>query len=217
MGRRRRSTAKGEKWIKHYSNVHKILLVGEGDFSFAASLANAFGSASNILATSLDSQVEVEEKYSKAETNLKVLKEMGCTIMHKVDARNMSCNLKLVKHGPFDRIVFNFPHAPIKDWIMEHSLTQIRVHQKLVRGFMKNALEMLSIEGGEVHVTHKTTYPFCEWGIETIAEEVGLLFIEEDMFDKWDYPGYHNRRGYLYGKCDVSFLVGECSTFKFAL
>lgn len=45
-----------EKWIKHYSNHHKILLVGEGDFSFALSLANAFGSASNIVATSRDSK-----------------------------------------------------------------------------------------------------------------------------------------------------------------
>ncbi|KAK3200165.1 hypothetical protein Dsin_023580 [Dipteronia sinensis] len=26
------------KWIKHYSSCHKILLVGEGDFSFAACL-----------------------------------------------------------------------------------------------------------------------------------------------------------------------------------
>lgn len=43
-----------EKWIKHYSSGHKILLVGEGDFSFALSLAKAFGSASNIVATSLD-------------------------------------------------------------------------------------------------------------------------------------------------------------------
>lgn len=45
-----------EKRIKHYSSNHKILLVGEGDFSFSKCLANAFGSASNITATSLDSQ-----------------------------------------------------------------------------------------------------------------------------------------------------------------
>ncbi|XP_052621159.1 heavy metal-associated isoprenylated plant protein 41-like [Lactuca sativa] len=44
-----------EKWVKHYSSNHQILLVGEGDFSFALSLAMSFGSASNIVATSLDS------------------------------------------------------------------------------------------------------------------------------------------------------------------
>jgi hypothetical protein len=36
------------KWMKHYSSCHKILLVGEGDFSFAACLGKAFGSSVNI-------------------------------------------------------------------------------------------------------------------------------------------------------------------------
>lgn len=47
---------RAERRIKHYSSNHKILLVGEGDFSFSKCLANAFGSASNITATSLDSE-----------------------------------------------------------------------------------------------------------------------------------------------------------------
>ncbi|KAK3007286.1 hypothetical protein RJ639_015745 [Escallonia herrerae] len=44
-----------EKWESHYSSSHRILLVGEGDFSFSLSLALSFASASNIVATSLDS------------------------------------------------------------------------------------------------------------------------------------------------------------------
>ncbi|GAB4830161.1 hypothetical protein Ancab_019802 [Ancistrocladus abbreviatus] len=45
----------GEGWQKHYCSSHEILLVGEGDFSFSACLAEAFGSATNMFATSLDS------------------------------------------------------------------------------------------------------------------------------------------------------------------
>ncbi|KAI0519459.1 hypothetical protein KFK09_006907 [Dendrobium nobile] len=45
---------KREIWIKHYSSSHRILLVGEGDFSFSACLGKAFGSAKNMIATSYD-------------------------------------------------------------------------------------------------------------------------------------------------------------------
>ena len=45
-----------ERSIKHYSNFHQILLVGEGDFSFSSALANAFGSTENMVTTSLDSR-----------------------------------------------------------------------------------------------------------------------------------------------------------------
>ncbi|CAL9110812.1 unnamed protein product, partial [Musa textilis] len=42
------------KWLSHYS-AQQVLLVGEGDFSFSLALANTFGSADNLIATSLDS------------------------------------------------------------------------------------------------------------------------------------------------------------------
>ncbi|WCJ19460.1 hypothetical protein M5689_001752 [Euphorbia peplus] len=208
------SAAKEEKWIKHYCNLHKILLVGEGDFSFSICLANAFGSASNIVATSLDSEDEVKVKYSKGEMNLEVLKEAGCTIIHGVDVHTMKDNPSVVKHGPFDMIIFNFPHAPLL--YRENHFLQIELHQRLLRGFLKNAHEMLSIHG-EVHVTHKTAYPFSKWGIEALAKEVDLFKGWKDEFNIWEYPGYENKRGYANGiwTCDDSFPVGECYTFRF--
>jgi len=48
-----------EKWLKHYSSNHQILLVGDGDFSFSLSLALSFGSGSNIVASSLDTSGNV--------------------------------------------------------------------------------------------------------------------------------------------------------------
>ncbi|XP_058068185.1 heavy metal-associated isoprenylated plant protein 41-like [Magnolia sinica] len=56
MGTGKGRKESGEKWIQHYCSSHKILLVGEGDFSFSASLAKAFGSATNMVATSHDSK-----------------------------------------------------------------------------------------------------------------------------------------------------------------
>jgi 25S rRNA (uracil2634-N3)-methyltransferase len=49
-----------EQWMKHYSSKQRILLVGEGDFSFSICLARAFGSARNMVATSLDTQGKLQ-------------------------------------------------------------------------------------------------------------------------------------------------------------
>ena len=42
------------KWMKHYSSMQSMLLVGDGDFSFSLALATAFGSGANLVGTSLD-------------------------------------------------------------------------------------------------------------------------------------------------------------------
>ncbi|XP_042475479.1 uncharacterized protein LOC122057439 isoform X2 [Macadamia integrifolia] len=99
-----------ERRIKHYSCSHKILLVGEGDFSFSACLAKAFGSANNMVATSLDSEGFLKKNYRKAMSNINDLKSRGCMVLHGVDATTMSSH-EFLKDMRFDRIVFNFPYA----------------------------------------------------------------------------------------------------------
>ncbi|XP_054819069.1 uncharacterized protein At4g26485 [Prosopis cineraria] len=200
-----------EKTIKHYSCKHKILLVGEGDFSFSLCLAKAFGSASNMVATSLDSKGElIMNYYSRDLDNLLELEKLGCTILHNVDAHTMNKHPSLGDQL-FDRIVFNFPHAGFL--YREHDSVQIELHRQVVRGFMKSSREMVS-EGGEIHVTHKTSHSFCAWKIEEIAVEVGLCLTKEVPFYKWDYQGYSNKKG-SGSNCNDTFPVGQCSTFIF--
>ncbi|XP_061342204.1 uncharacterized protein At4g26485-like [Gastrolobium bilobum] len=202
---------KMEKKIKHYSSYHKTLLVGEGDFSFSLCLAKAFGSASNMVATSLDSKESLVRNYSRASTNLNELENLGCTIVHEVDAHTMGEH-PLLQMKSFDRIVFNFPHAGFV--YFEHTSWQIHLHQGLVRGFLKSAKKILS-NGGEIHLTHKTAHPFSKWEIVELAKEVELFLDEEVPFLIWDYPGYINRRGSGYN-CEGTFPIGACSTFKFS-
>ncbi|KAK9937408.1 hypothetical protein M0R45_014202 [Rubus argutus] len=160
-----------EKKIVHYSSSQKILLVGEGDFSFAICLAKAFGSASNMLATSLNSREELGVNYSNAMNNLKELEDRGCTILHGVDVHTMSQHPDLI-YRRFDCIIYNFPHAGYVRGFSssESDNSQILAHKKFVKGYFMSARQMLSI-CGQIHVTHKTRPPFTEWRIVKLAED----------------------------------------------
>ncbi|KAK0595833.1 hypothetical protein LWI29_010419 [Acer saccharum] len=79
-----------EKWRKHYSSKQRILLVGEVDFSFSLSLARAFGSAHNMVASSIDTQENISSNYSNGLRNVIELEERGCMVLYGVDAKEMS-------------------------------------------------------------------------------------------------------------------------------
>ncbi|CAF1712896.1 heavy metal-associated isoprenylated plant protein 41 isoform X1 [Brassica napus] len=200
-----------EVWITHYSSKHQILLVGEGDFSFSCSLATRFRSASNICASSLDSYAdEVVRKYKKARSNLETLKRLGASLLHGVDATKLQLHPHL-NSRIFDRIIFNFPHAGFHGKETDSSL--IKKHRELVFGFLHGASHMVWADG-EVHVSHKNKPPFCHWKLEELASKCSLALTQCVAFEKSEYPGYENKRGDG-SRCDMPFLLGECSTFKF--
>ncbi|XP_057962442.1 heavy metal-associated isoprenylated plant protein 41-like [Malania oleifera] len=205
-----------QKWIKHYSSSHRILLVGEGDFSFALSLATAFGSARNLVATSLDSLESVEKKYEGGIRNVRKIEEKGGVVLFGVDAKQMSQHFFL-RTQRFDRIVYNFPHVGFL--FREHSYCQIQLNKALVKGFLKNSKVLLKKEtekeeGGEIHVTHKEGEPYNKWDLVRKAEKIGLVLQEAVAFCKDDYPGYNNKRAHG-GNSDAAFHLGYCTTFKF--
>nr|GLL38285.1 uncharacterized protein LOC109178068 [Ipomoea trifida] len=193
-----------EKWIKHYSNRHKILLVDDGDFSFAACLAVAFGSASNITATSLDSEEFLTFDYCEAFI-LKELKERGCKVIHDVDATSMADHPSLMG-STFDRIIFNFPYAGFFNDSSPES--KIGFHQSMIWMFLGNAKQMIS-QNGEIHITHKTNGYIVPLGIQQ-----GLELVDSVEFNVSDYPGYSNK--YAFGG-DDSFDCYPSKTYMFRL
>ncbi|XP_024966154.1 uncharacterized protein At4g26485-like [Cynara cardunculus var. scolymus] len=199
-------------WAKHYSSNHQILLVGEGDFSFALSLAVSFRSGFNIVASSIDSYDVVLRKYKRAKRNLDHLSRLGVQLLYGVDARTMKLHVDLHMRK-FDRIVYNFPHAGFLGKESDHGV--IMIHRNLVCSFLKNASRMLR-PNGEVHVTHKTKYPFDCWNIEELASQSCLTLLECVEFKLGDYPGYNNKRGDG-SRSDEPFPLGKCCTFKFIL
>jgi hypothetical protein len=85
------------------------LIVGDGNFSFSASLAEFVGEISHpIFATSLDTEKQLQTN-SVAIENLKKLSAFQIfNAIHGVDATNLDATFK---DQLFHRIIFNFPHT----------------------------------------------------------------------------------------------------------
>lgn len=207
-----------EKWIGNYCSTQRILLVGDGDFSLSLCLARAFGSASNMVATSLDKHDDIARKYSNGSENVRELEERGCVVLHGVDATKMSQHFFL-RTQRFDVVVYNFPHVGFL--YREASVCQITLNKRLVKGFLKNAKVLLRGGGGEegkgeIHVTHKEGEPYNQWDLVKKAEKIGLFLHEAVPFRKGTYPGYGNKRAHG-SNPDNPFRLGDCTTFKFKI
>ncbi|KAJ1568772.1 hypothetical protein HK405_013962, partial [Cladochytrium tenue] len=137
-----------------------VLLVGEGNFSFAASLCLLFGGgdATNLWATSFDTAVQLDEKYPDAADNVALLRDHGAHVLHAVDAtalqdcRALSAAKAATAGGgggrgglmAFDRVVFNFPHAGAG---LKDQARNAEANRKLLLGFFASAQRFLAPKG----------------------------------------------------------------------
>ncbi|OAY77572.1 Uncharacterized protein ACMD2_24429 [Ananas comosus] len=158
---------------------------------------------------------ELPTKHWTSTAHLAELAERGCTVVHGVNVHDMHEHVALKRMTRFDRVIFNFPHAGHDPFYCERHAELIRRHKELLRAFFRSAKFMLS-EGGEVHVSHRDDYPYCEWKLQEIAEKEGFQLHEKVEFKKVDYPGYHNKRGGGI-RSNKTFPLKECFTFKFML
>lgn len=99
-----------------FNPTDKILLIGEGNFSFARALTvNPPASLehlppANITATAYDSEDDCYVKYPDAQVIVEGLKEKGVEVLFNVDAIKLE-KMSALKGRKWDRIVWNFPHA----------------------------------------------------------------------------------------------------------
>ncbi|KAJ2729656.1 hypothetical protein IW152_005534 [Coemansia sp. BCRC 34962] len=125
-----------------YRKHNAILLIGEGNFSFAHSIAKRLGSGVNIIATAYDSQQVVAQKYTDdAAKHIAEFEALGGTVLYGIDGTALESHLEL-KGKVFTHIVFNFPHAGagIKD-----QAKNIQTNQKLMDGFFTSAQRFLTV------------------------------------------------------------------------
>ncbi|KAJ1801135.1 hypothetical protein LPJ59_000531 [Coemansia sp. RSA 2399] len=128
-----------------YTPKDSILLIGEGNFSYAHSIAQTLGTATNIVATAYDSEETVKTKYSEdAEAHIAAFKALGGIVLFDIDGTQLGGAKDTVFAGKrkFTHIVFNFPHvgAGIKD-----QERNIRINQTMMVGFFRSAQSFLSV------------------------------------------------------------------------
>ncbi|KAI8921962.1 hypothetical protein DFJ77DRAFT_425625, partial [Powellomyces hirtus] len=187
------SAKPGARKLQHYSKSQRILLIGEGDFTFARALAGGIGSGSNIVATSYDSLKDAVAKYPIVPATLKELVATGASILHNVDATRLSTNkpvgANVHSHGKFDRIVFQFPH---KGGSQEEDIAE---NKEMLGTFFREAAALLTAEG-EIHVTLRDTLFYQRWNIDQVGAQEGFALASRVPFEskKFGALGYTPQR-----------------------
>ncbi|NXY88908.1 FDXA1 protein, partial [Alcedo cyanopectus] len=165
-----------------------VLLLGEGNFSFAASLCGAAGT--RVVATCYESEEEVSVRGWAAE-NIRRLREGGAEVLFSVDCAKLS-DYFLPEKREFDCIYFNFPHCGRKAGVVKN--------RELLAHFFHSSAEVLA-EEGEVHVAlcngqggTPADQPQREWHnswqIVAVAAGAGFILSNVHPFKAETFHGY---------------------------
>ncbi|KAM3420683.1 hypothetical protein BST61_g3938 [Cercospora zeina] len=183
----------------------RILLIGEGDFSFSRSLVAEHGCC-DITATCYDSQEELFGKYRpQGESHVQYLEDQGQKVLYNVDATKLDQHKPLSKivteDGKFDVVLFNFPHVGGKSTDVNR---QVRFNQELLVKFFQTVQGVLAVKkkndnndedgSGKVVVTLFEGEPYTLWNVRDLARHAGLDVVRSFKFLAEAYPGYEHKR-----------------------
>lgn len=195
LSRRARKQQEREEAKNGYTSGQRILLLGEGNFSFAKALCDKLGGQPGIFATSYDSKDVCNRKYPDAKANKLAIKKNLGEVLHKVDAMRLEDVHNGLFAESFDRIIFNFPHLGHG---VQDQEKNIRDHTEFLERFFRSAASCLKPPPAkaEIHVTLKEGEPYRSWKIvpacSRAADHLEVKTAIPFVPDRW--PGYEHRR-----------------------
>ncbi|NWX89084.1 FDXA1 protein, partial [Nothoprocta pentlandii] len=181
----------------------RILLIGEGNFSFAAALCEA-AAAARFVATCYEGEEEVSAR-ALAARNIRRLRDGGAEVLFSVDCTKLK-DYFLPSDRMFSCVYFNFPHCGRKAGVVKN--------RELLAQFFSSCAEVLA-EKGEVHVAlcngqggTPADRPRREWhnSWQIVAVAAGARFILSDV-RPFSAESIHGYKCTGYRSQDKSFSV----------
>ncbi|KAG8434484.1 hypothetical protein GDO86_012746 [Hymenochirus boettgeri] len=168
----------------------KILLVGEGNFSFSLWLCDSSNGKYDITATCIELEDQVCRQ-PKIWANVQHLRERGAVVHFSVDATNLKDNI-LLANKLYDRVIFNFPHYGRK--------AGIKKNRVLLTRFFLSCADVLT-QKGDIHVAlckgqggTPADQPMREWHnswqVVAMASKAGFILSSVAPFESEQHSGY---------------------------
>ena len=135
--------------VEPSQKTHTLLLLGEGNFSYALARAKLHQTQDNVklnmVATSFDSYEDVILKYPESHgilASLQKMPDMNISVKHDVDATNIPAAIGELLTGESVEITFCHPHIGSED---------LKRNSALVAHFFNSAMQIIKAhQGGQV-------------------------------------------------------------------
>ncbi len=163
-----------------WKNLGNVLLVGEGNLSFAKNLLNASSSGiTGMISTTYEAERSLSDE---GKTNANFLRCRGAVVMHNIDATYLENKFSSQK---FDTIIFQFPNVGSREPVHGRN-----PHYILLRKFLRSAAKILNPAGKILISTVDSPHYEGAFQFEDAAEFAGFKPPESYPFDPSDFPGY---------------------------
>lgn len=189
--------APSDNQIPGFSHGMRVLIVGDGDFSFSLGLARQISTTQRhgdrvqgrhdrstfLVATSYEKESTLLNVYGTSfRQTVQELKSFGVHLAYEVDATALAETLPqsvlndndndegtVLHRRTFHRICWNFPCTAIAEG-QDGQNEQMQDNKRLVQGFVQSSRALLAPDCGEIHICHKTKPPYNQWKLEEQVE-----------------------------------------------